>query len=95
MCMNCHMSRRDATNYVEITAGSSRFGPHHGPQADMLAGANAVNYGKVIASSSHNAGRGRRCVTCHMQEVASTSPAFTHAGGHSFSLKLGYGHQHD
>ena len=53
MCMNCHMSRRDATNYVEITAGSSRFGPHHGPQTDMLVGANAVNYGKVIASSAH------------------------------------------
>ncbi len=61
LCMNCHMSRRDATNYVEITAGSSRFGPHHGPQTDMLVGANAVNYGKVIPSSAHReVCRGRR-----------------------------------
>jgi len=86
MCMNCHMSRRDATNYVEITAGSNRFGPHHGPQADMLAGANAMNYGKVIHSSAHREVVEDSCVTCHMQ-AAETSPAFTHAGGHTFKLK--------
>ena len=86
LCMNCHMSRRDATNYVEVTAGSSRFGPHHGPQADMLVGANAVNYGKTIPSSAHKSVAEDACVTCHMQAVASTNAAFTHAGGHTFSL---------
>jgi predicted CXXCH cytochrome family protein len=87
LCMNCHMSRRDATNYVEVTPGSSRFGPHHGPQADMLAGANAMNYGKVIPSSAHREVVEDSCVTCHMQEVASTSPAFTQVGGHTFKPK--------
>ena len=86
MCMNCHMSRRDATNYVEITAGSNRYGPHHGPQADMLAGANAVNYGKVIHSSAHRDVVEDSCVTCHMQEGEGTA-AFTHAGGHTFNMK--------
>ncbi len=86
LCMNCHMSRRDATNYVEVTVGSNRFGPHHGPQADMLAGANAMNYGKDIPSSAHKDVVADACVTCHMQD-AETSPAFTHAGGHTFSMK--------
>ncbi len=86
MCMNCHMTRRDATNYVETTAGSSRFGPHHGPQADMLAGANAITYGKVIPSSAHLAAVPDSCATCHMQDVASTNVAFLKAGGHTFNM---------
>jgi len=86
ICMNCHMSRRDATNYVEVTTGSNRYGPHHGPQGDMLAGANAMNYGKDIPSSAHREVVKDTCVTCHMQEVES-GPAFTHAGGHTFKLK--------
>ena len=86
MCMNCHMSRRDATNYVEITAGSNRYGPHHGPQTDMLMGVNAMNYGKVIPSSAHKDVVEDSCATCHMQAVASTNAAFTKAGGHTFSM---------
>jgi hypothetical protein len=86
ICMNCHMSRRDATNYVETTAGSSGFGPHHGPQSDMLVGANAITYGAVIPSSAHREVVEDSCATCHMQE-AETSPAFTHAGGHTFNMK--------
>ena len=85
ICMDCHMTRRDATNYVEITAGSSRFGPHHGPQADMLVGANAITYGKNIPSSAHRDVVEDSCATCHMQSVASTNAAFTHVGGHTFS----------
>jgi hypothetical protein len=85
LCMNCHMSRRDATNYVEVTTGSSRFGPHHGPQADMLVGANAVNYNKVIPSSAHKSVVGDACVTCHMQTVTDTN-ILTHAGGHTFAV---------
>jgi hypothetical protein len=84
--MNCHMSRRDATNYVDVTAGSSRFGPHHGPQADMLAGANAVNYDKQIPSSAHREVVEETCVSCHMQSVASTNAAYLHAGGHTFNV---------
>lgn len=86
MCMNCHMSRRDATNYVEITAGSSRFGPHHGPQADMFVGANAVTYGKVIPSSAHYKVVEDSCSTCHMQALGSTNAAYLHAGGHTFNM---------
>jgi len=86
LCMNCHMSRRDAKTYAETTAGSNRFGPHHGPQADMLAGANAYTYDKVIASSAHRDVVEDSCVTCHMQPRESGDPGFTHVGGHTFNL---------
>jgi len=87
LCMNCHMSRRDATNYVEVSNGSSHYGPHHGPQSDMLAGANAMNYGQDIHSSAHRDVVKDSCVTCHMQEVGEGSAAFTHAGGHTWNMK--------
>jgi hypothetical protein len=84
LCMNCHMGRRDATNYVETSTGSSSFGPHHGPQADMLVGANAITYGKEIPSSAHAEVVENTCVTCHLQEVAASNPAFGQVGGHTF-----------
>ena len=84
LCMNCHMGRQDAVNYVENTAGSSHFGAHYGPQADMLAGANAITYGKEIPSSAHRDVVEESCVACHLQEVATSSPAFRKAGGHTF-----------
>jgi predicted CXXCH cytochrome family protein len=86
MCMNCHMTRRDATNYVEVTVASSRFGPHYGAQADMLAGANAVTYGKTIGSTAHLSVVEDSCATCHMQATAMADPAYLKAGGHTFSM---------
>ncbi|GIX49860.1 MAG: hypothetical protein KatS3mg132_054 [Limisphaera sp.] len=86
LCMNCHMSRRNATNYVEVTAGSRLFGPHHGPQADMLVGANAVTYGQVIPSSAHYQVVGDSCVACHMQDTSRTDPAHLQVGGHTWKM---------
>ena len=91
-CMVCHRNRRDTATYV--TAYHSRFGPHHGPQTDMLAGANAVDYGLPIASSRHMVTVSNACVGCHMQDVADTFPdkglaytnALHHVGGHTFAL---------
>jgi hypothetical protein len=85
LCMNCHISRQNAATYVETTTGSARFGPHHGPQTDMLMGVNAVTYGKDIPSSAHRDVVPDTCVTCHLQEVRVTDPVFSHAGGHTFS----------
>jgi hypothetical protein len=85
LCMQCHMSRRDAVTYVTGT-GSSRFGPHHGPQTDMFFGVNAITYGKAIPSSGHADVVPDACVTCHMQPVASTNAAFLKTGGHTFTL---------
>jgi len=84
LCMNCHLSRRDATNYVEVTAGSGNFGPHDGPQTDMLEGVNAITYGKEIPSSAHNVAVPNTCVACHLQKISANDPAFGNVGGHTF-----------
>ena len=84
LCMQCHQARVAANTYVPTTAGSSHFGPHEGPQADMLMGTNGYTYGESIPTSAHQFVVPNTCVTCHMQTVASTDPAFEKAGLHTF-----------
>src|SRR4029077_18924885 len=84
LCMNCHQSRQSAETYAATTAGSARFGPHHGPQADMLVGTNGFSYGQKIASSAHGSVVEESCVSCHMQTVDATDASLTHVGGHTF-----------
>ena len=86
LCMNCHKSRRDAVTYVEEY--HSHYGPHHGPQADLLAGRNAIEYGKPMPSSSPHMNVPQTCVRCHMQDVEKDptyGAAFKKVGGHTFS----------
>jgi len=94
LCMNCHKGRRDIRTYIEDQlareSGPSRhFGPHHGPQTDMLVGENAYEYGQNIRSSAHVYAVDNACVTCHMPSVPRTvdgepNPIWTNAGGHTF-----------
>lgn len=91
ICMQCHMSRRDAATYVNTATANNRFGPHHGPQADMLMGVNAITYGKTIPSSAHTTLIGDTCVTCHMQSVEHTNSVYSHAGGHTFWISAANG----
>lgn len=94
LCMQCHHSRNGSAevniaNYQTgqpTWLGGSSFGVHHSPQGDMVEGVNAITYGKAIPSGSHRAALANVCVDCHMQPVASTDPAFTLAGGHTFSM---------
>jgi hypothetical protein len=86
LCMNCHQSRQNAETYVATTPGSEYFGPHEGPQADMLMGTNAITYGQDIPSSAHGDAVADTCVTCHMQTVASTDPSLGQVGGHTFKV---------
>lgn len=82
LCMNCHISRRDADTYV---LGTSRhFGPHGSPQTDMLVGANAIEYGKEIGSSGHINAVANGCPTCHMPETAEDAEFHLEVGGHTF-----------
>ena len=85
LCMQCHQSRVNASTYVDSTAGSAHFGPHEGPQADMLMGTNGYTYGQQIPTSAHQFAVVNTCVDCHMQTVATTDPAFLNAGDHTFS----------
>jgi hypothetical protein len=84
LCMQCHQSRMAAST-VDTTPGSTYWGPHEGPQADMLMGTNGYTYGQTIPSSAHQYVTTNACVDCHMQTVASTDPAFLQAGDHTFS----------
>lgn len=85
-CMNCHQARQNAATYVATTPGSTYFGPHEGPQADMLMGTNAITYGQQIPSSAHGTAVADTCVTCHMQTVASTDPGLGQVGGHTMKM---------
>jgi hypothetical protein len=94
LCMTCHHSRngeanQNIANYklgLPTWAGGSTFGVHDSTAGDMVEGVNAITYGKVIPSGSHSATIANVCVGCHMQPVAPTHPAFTKAGGHTYSM---------
>jgi hypothetical protein len=93
-CMECHNSRNGSVTNMMAKyplnqpnwAGGVGFGPHDSPQGDMLEGVNAVTYGKAIPSSPHANVVADTCAGCHMQPIASTDPAFTKAGGHTFKM---------
>jgi len=93
-CMECHNSRNGSvTNQMARYplsqpnwAGGSAFGTHDSPQGDMLEGVNAITYGQVIPSAPHANVVSNTCAGCHMQLIASTDPAFTLAGGHTFKM---------
>lgn len=88
LCVRCHQSREDVRvitdNYV-IT--STRFGPHHGPQGDLLAGFGGFeNFGGYtkVSSISHSSIDGA-CAGCHMANVR-THDGYE-VGGHSFNME--------
>jgi len=94
LCMQCHHSRNGSAsnniaNYklgLPTWAGGSSFGVHDSTAGDMVEGVNAFTYGKFIPSSAHSFVISNVCVGCHMQPVVSGDPAFTKAGGHTFSM---------
>jgi hypothetical protein len=82
ICMNCHIARVNGPEYA--AEYHSHFGPHHGPQTDMLQGTNAIEYGRFIPSSAHKAAVPDTCATCHMQQLPNDHVALRKAGGHTF-----------
>jgi hypothetical protein len=88
ICMQCHISRRDAVDYTNSPAElSTRFGPHHSNQADMIDGSNAIEYGIPIGTSGHKFAVQDACVTCHMQATpAQGQPGHDKIGEHTFAM---------
>jgi hypothetical protein len=69
LCANCHQARRliPAVKDGQI-AVTARFGPHHGPQSDMLIGVGGA--GAVTGTpSAHYTTVENTCVTCHMGDA--------------------------
>jgi len=68
LCANCHQIRNEAPTATDgnVTITSSRFGTHHGVEAQMLLGEGGL--GVEGASSPHYELVENTCVACHMGE---------------------------
>jgi hypothetical protein len=89
ICLACHRSRRDVRTYVADAARpkamSNRFGPHHGPQGDMLIGSNGYEFaGYTYTQSTHRSVTEDGCLDCHFKTTLQNR-----VGGHSFNMVWG------
>jgi hypothetical protein len=86
VCMDCHKARPNAVTYVLTRVTSSHWGPHSGPQADILNGQNAATFNGPYITGSHKNIQ-NTCVTCHMAPTADTGTAYTNrVGEHTFRM---------
>jgi len=90
LCANCHHVSGKATDTVKPLPANkipSYWGPHHGPQSDMLLGTNAFEFpDKKYYSSVHATLTKTGCIACHMgypEKRYGFSPALS---GHSFNI---------
>jgi hypothetical protein len=89
LCVACHRSRRDIRTYIAAaparTTLSNRFGPHHGPQGDLLIGSNGYEYaGYTYERSTHRSATNDGCLDCHMKTTSQNV-----VGGHAFNMEWG------
>lgn len=86
VCISCHRSRKDVTNYVLATnnLSSTHWGPHEGPQADVYSGKGGYHYAGMTYGNSSHQGFKNGCVDCHMPPVAENQGI----GNHSFYAQL-------
>lgn len=90
LCVNCHQSRTinpypDINNLTgTVTVGNFRYGPHYGPQSQILSGQAGFNVG-ITGSTSHKHYEWieNTCTDCHMAE-----PFGQLAGGHNMSVYI-------
>ncbi|MGE5436346.1 MAG: ammonia-forming cytochrome c nitrite reductase subunit c552 [Syntrophothermus sp.] len=88
-CMNCHKARGNGDLQVAIGVTSSRFGPHHSVQTDVLLGKNAVVFGSTpfLSSEAHKTAITDACAGCHMYATVDTGNVNRDkVGGHSFRV---------
>jgi len=83
LCVACHQARRNVSTYITAqTTMSTRFGPHHGPQGDMLIGSNGYEFaGYTYERSNHRSATVDGCLDCHMKATSQNV-----VGGHSFNM---------
>lgn len=90
LCVRCHHTREP----LEVTLGTadsttmtSRMGPHHGPQGDMLQGTLGYqfsDYTQYPTTSQHGAATVDGCIDCHMGNPQQHDGY--NVGGHSFNM---------
>lgn len=89
ICANCHQGRAVSPYPVaggdEITITNARYGPHYGPQSNMIVGEGPYKVSGSMAyeNSAHSNLISDGCITCHM------APAIGYdAGGHQMNLSF-------
>lgn len=87
LCANCHMARTYPTSIGDnFNVTSTHWGPHHGPQSDVLVSAIGYEYaGYTYTSSNHVGAIENSCVGCHMGNP--TQHSGYGVGGHSFNIQ--------
>lgn len=84
-CVFCHQSRpvspAPTANGADFAIASSRIGPHHGPNANLILGKTPFEIpgAAVPTTNPHSTSKG--CVTCHM-----SAPYGYLAGGHNMGV---------
>ncbi len=86
VCMWCHKSRKDVTNYITGTTSftNANWGPHQGPHADIFSGKGGYHYASLQYDSSSHQALETGCVHCHMAPTESNEGI----GNHSFAPQL-------
>jgi len=89
LCASCHQSSWSydipdlATPAGDYVITSSYFGPHYGPQSNILTGEGG--YGDYTGSDVHYTAVTDACVTCHMYDAYGAM-----AGGHTWNMEYEY-----
>jgi hypothetical protein len=86
ICVQCHQSRPQST-FPDVnnpdgtfTVASTRFGPHHGPQSELLVGTGVYLVGSGYDNHMHSSIE-NPCLTCHKSNAVGNL-----TGGHTFNI---------
>lgn len=95
LCANCHQARDRAPKIEDFpaTPGSIHWGPHHGPQSNILNGDIAYDFGEgAYHNHPYHPNAPNGCVQCHMAlPVENGELGLT--GGHTWRME--YDGQHN
>jgi hypothetical protein len=70
LCANCHHARFDVNDITDSVEVSEFWGPHHGPQGDLINGSNGYEFEDYTYQySAHKSAVTDACVGCHMGQV--------------------------
>ena len=86
LCVTCHHARTSPAAIGDnFNVTSTHWGPHHGPQGDLLNGTLGYEFsGYNYTYSNHKNAIDKACVTCHMGNPRQHSGYGV--GGHSFNI---------
>lgn len=85
-CVSCHQERTvspaPVANGDDFAITSSRIGPHHGPNANLILGKHPFELGTGYGPTANPHSTSSGCLSCHM-----STPYGYQAGGHNMSMK--------